>query len=1054
MSLGRFKSRPITTAMLVWSLAAVVGFAARPAGKDRFVSEEAKLYWSLDRILTQGQADKAKQLVQTNERIACHLLANLLFVQLDLAFELEDAEPISPRMGEILALLELVADEKLKRLAALAKSIKKGTNPFQSESGELAEALAAFVDAAESTDPDEQIRLFQIAAQKCDELRLELGKIICTFKTAKAQRDKGELIDAFKNFSQTQELLDRWGYDTLIPAVLNRLGITLYRLGLLETAWQQFSTALEVARKQGNEREQGKALTNLSAVAIQTGNFRQAAEFLREAIARGKTVARLTNLGAVHSYLRDYENALLAFNEALELAEKENDFRRKITLWNNIGAIYWLQGNHEQALYCLQRALEIASQTQDLFRTAPVHLTLGLVYTDLGEFELAEKHFVELLDISRRLGDRVREVGALIRLGHLKNRGKKWDEAVKFLEEAVHAATKLNHQPSLALALLTLGVSYESKKQFYKALEAYQKALSIWQSIGDNWMLAWTWNNLGDAYRKLSVEQIGVQKERDLQRAVDAYWQSVRLMEKVREGAGGETMGAQFAQNASYPFYQLADLLAQMRRMEEAFEISERMRARSLLELMQLASLLEQETATFEAGKVYDELKQRIAELEGQLLRAMASPSPNRELIERLQKELADVRNEFEQQRDMLRLRRWQLLPTNRGQIDFNAWRQLRLPDDTAVLVYLVTEQRTLLFVLTSKEGVWQIHGFVLPVTKKQLEEDTAWLRERVEQRRPVGATLQRLYVALVKPAEKVLSGKRKLIVIPDGPLYAIPFQVLQDENGLYLIERFTIAYIPSLTTLWSLQKRKPSATSLARGIGAGGIHPPQNFGQVSPAPTNDRVSLRNSPKWQWTGIAVVNFGSNIEPLPYAREEVRWISELFAQTFPKSSIRVFVDASATKQIATQALKESRWVHFATHAILEPKRPLYSRLIFTPLKGQDNLLRAFEVLDLGQTPCEMVVLSACETGLGKALQGEGLIGLVWTFMAAGTKTLVASQWTVNDLSTAHLMRAYYKFLLNGLQPAEAMRRAQISLLSQRQFHHPYYWAAFVVWGSGF
>jgi len=1053
MSLGRFKSRPITTAMLVWSLAAVVGFAARPAGKDRFVSEEAKLYWSLDRILAQGQVDKAKQLVQTNEKIACHLLANLLFVQLDLALELEDAEPISPRMGEILALLELVADEKLKRLAALAKSIKKGTNPFQSESGELAEALAAFVDAAESADPDEQIRLFQIASQKCDELRLELGKITCTFKTAKAQRDKGELIDAFKNFSQTQELLDRWGYDTLIPAVLNGLGITLYRLGLLETAWQQFSTALEVARKQGNEREQGKALTNLSAVAIQTGNFRQAAEFLREAIAYGKTVARLTNLGAIHSYLRDYENALLAFNEALELAEKENDFRRKITLWNNIGAIYWLQGNHEQALYCLQRALEIASQTQDLFRTAPVHLTLGLVYTDLGEFELAEKHFVELLDISRRLGDRVGEVGALIRLGFLRVRQIHWDDAVKILEEALQIAKQINHLPSVALALFNLGVAYEGKRDYERALNYYHEALSLWQKTGVDWMLAWTWKNIGDAYKKLGDEEIE-DKEKAWSRAVDAYWWSVRLMEQVRERAGGEAMGAQFAQNASEPFYQLADLLAQMRRMEEAFEVSERMRARALLELMQLASLLEQETATFEAGKVYDELKQRIAELEGQLLRAMASPSPNRELIERLQKELADVRNEFEQQRDMLRLRRWQLLPTNRGQIDFNAWRQLKLPDDTAVLVYLVTEQRTLLFVLTSKEGVWQIHGFVLPVTKKQLEEDTAWLRERVEQRRPVGATLQRLYAALVKPAERVLNEKRKLIVIPDGPLYAIPFQVLQDENGLYLIERFTIAYTPSLTTLWSLQKRKPSATSLARGIRAGGIRTPQNFGQVSPAPTNDRVSLRNSPKWQWTGIAVVNFGSNIEPLPYAREEVRWISELFARTFPKSSIRVFVDASATKQIATQALKESRWVHFATHAILEPKRPLYSRLIFTPLKGQDNLLRAFEVLDLGQTPCEMVVLSACETGLGKALQGEGLIGLVWTFMAAGTKTLVASQWTVNDLSTAHLMRAYYKFLLNGLQPAEAMRRAQISLLSQRQFHHPYYWAAFVVWGSGF
>ncbi|MCX7642745.1 MAG: CHAT domain-containing protein, partial [Armatimonadetes bacterium] len=585
----------------------------------------------------------------------------------------------------------------------------------------------------------------------------------------------------------------------------------------------------------------------------------------------------------------------------------------------------------------------------------------------------------------------------------------------------------------------------------------YYEALELWQKTGDNWMLAWTWKNIGDAFRKLGDEGTGVGeqgmrgKEQVWLKAVDAYWRSVRLMEQVRERVGGEVMSAQFAQNASEPFYQLADLLAQMGRIEEAFEISERMRARALLELMNLATPLEKETVPTGAERVYDELKRRIAELEVKLLKAMASPSPNREVVEQLQKELTEVRNEFERQRDMLRLQKWQLLPVNRGQISFSAWRQLKLPEDTAALIYLIAEQRTLLFVLTNRKGSWQIQSFTLPVTRKRLEEDISWLRERIERRRPVGATLQRLYADLVEPAEKALSGKRKIVIVPDGPLYALPFQILQDDNEVYLVERFAIAYAPSLTTLLAIQKRENS-------VRVDETRSRKKFGQVSPAPTNERLSsnptTRNLPKWQWTGLAVTSFGVALEPLPYAREEVRWISGFLNQAKPKLTVRTFVDAAATKQSALQALKESRWVHFATHAILEPKRPLYSRLIFAAGKGQDSMLRAFEVLDLGQTPSEMVVLSACETGLGKVLKGEGLMGLVWTFMAAGTKTLVVSQWRVNDLSTAKLMRAYYRHLLNGLKPAEAMRRAQMSLFSQRQFHHPYHWAGFVVWGEGF
>ncbi|MFA0782765.1 CHAT domain-containing protein, partial [Fervidibacter sacchari] len=304
---------------------------------------------------------------------------------------------------------------------------------------------------------------------------------------------------------------------------------------------------------------------------------------------------------------------------------------------------------------------------------------------------------------------------------------------------------------------------------------------------------------------------------------------------------------------------------------------------------------------------------------------------------------------------------------------------------------------------------------------------------------RPVGATLQRLYATLFASLEKSLQGKRWLIIVPDGALFALPFQALQDSEGTYLAERFAIVYAPSLTTLWALnsQSRVPCPMSRVPSSGSAEASPSRK-GEGS--------------QWLWTGLAVTSFENGLEPLPFARQEVQSIASLLNRQ--KLSARALIGNEATEEKALKALKESRWVHFATHAFLEPTRPLYSRLVLKADQKHDGVLRAFEVLDAGQLASEMVVLSACETGLGKTLKGEGLMGLVWVFLAAGTKTLVVSQWQVNDLSAARLMAAYYRHMLKGLPPAEALRRSQVELLSQRPFHHPYFWAAFAVWGKGF
>lgn len=1015
--------------LITIAVLSVIALAQHKSGTKgaKVFSAETEFYWAIDRELAQGQVEKVRQIIEANPEIARRLQANLLFVKLDMLLNLEDAAPISPFMDEVISHLNSVADEQLKRITNALTNLSSEVDPFQNEVGELANALSDFVNAARSKNLDDQIRFWQSAFQKCEKLGLELGELVCLHRLAQAEREKGDFPRSLSHSLQARELAEKWDYKARLASIINNLGVVSYRTGLLEIARRYLLSALKIAQEQKDERLQSIILTNLSAIAIREGNLREAEEYLQKALEFGKTVVRLMNLGVVKINLRDYENALLLLQEALQMAEREQDARRQILLWNNIGTIYWLQGNFDQALYCLQRSLEIAHKTKDLFRTAPVLLTLGLIYTDKGEFEQAEKRFTELLQVSRQLGDRLGELETLNRLGLLMIKQKRWDEARRVLEEVINGAEQIGHKPSKALALLNIGVAYEGLKEFEKALKAYIEALEIWQEMNDNWGLAWTWKNIGEVYEKRGMELSGEKRERDLLQAVDAYWQAVRLMEKVRAGAGRETMLAQFAQIASEPFYRLINLLAQMGRVEEAFEISERVRARALLELINDAALLEREIKPEEVEETeYRELQKKVTELEERLVAEMTLPSPNWEVVERLQAELNSARSELERQRDILRLRRWQLMPIQNQQIAYDAWRKLNLPGDTAVLVFSVLEQRTWLFVVTCEKGSWRIECRELPITQKQLEEDITWLTQNLVKRRPVGATLSRLYYSLIAPVEKLLKGKRKLIIVPDGLLFGLPFQALQDGNGTYLVERFAISYSPSLTTLWAVNQSRKKVES-----------------------------TKNSPaRLIWTGLAVSDFGSALKPLPFAREEMNSIAKMLTRSKRPLTVQIFVNSSATKPVAMKALRESQWVHFATHAVLEPNHPLHSRLILKSNGERDGALRAFEVLDLGQTNSEMVVLSACETGLGKALKGEGVLGLVWVFMATGVKTLVVSQWQVDDLSTARLMETFYRYILEGFSPSEALCKAQTQLLSQRRFRHPYHWAGFVVWGKGF
>ncbi|HEV7498367.1 MAG TPA: CHAT domain-containing protein, partial [Vicinamibacteria bacterium] len=306
-------------------------------------------------------------------------------------------------------------------------------------------------------------------------------------------------------------------------------------------------------------------------------------------------------------------------------------------------------------------------------------------------------------------------------------------------------------------------------------------------------------------------------------------------------------------------------------------------------------------------------------------------------------------------------------------------------------------------------------------------------LRERLAARDlDYAAPAARLYQALLSPARDVLRAARRVVIVPDGALWELPFQALRPQGGRFLIEDVAVSYVPSLSVLRDMQGRqrardRPDGAFLALGnpdLGAG---------------------VRR-------GAASALLSSALAALPQAEVQVREIARLYD---PRTTA-VRVGAGARESWFKAEASHYRILHLATHGVLDDASPLYSEMVLAaPAAGEreDGLLEAREILDL-HLNADLVVLSACETGRGRAGAGEGLIGMSWAFFVAGCPTTVASQWKVEAASTSRLMLAFHRELRGGHPPADALRLAALAQLRRPDERHPFYWAGFVAMGDAY
>jgi CHAT domain-containing protein len=307
-------------------------------------------------------------------------------------------------------------------------------------------------------------------------------------------------------------------------------------------------------------------------------------------------------------------------------------------------------------------------------------------------------------------------------------------------------------------------------------------------------------------------------------------------------------------------------------------------------------------------------------------------------------------------------------------------------------------------------------------------------------------AEARALYADLLGPAAEACKGKTRLILVPDGALWELPFQALQTPSRRYLIEEAAVAYAPSLTFLYERRTRARERTmSVDRPVDR----------------PLDLLALGNPT----LGPAEA---STFPSLPHAEDQVRRIAALY----PAERATTLVGAAADEARVKRDAGRYRILHFATHGVLDDGNPLYSALLLSGRAGdgdganqaggagEDGRLEARELMDI-PLAADLVVLSACETARGRIGAGEGVLGLSWAILLAGSTSTVVSQWKVDDETTSQLMIGLHRHLRRTRAApaargagdvAGALRGAALQVMRDGRYRHPYYWASFRVVGA--
>ena len=861
------------------------------------------------------------------------------------------------------------------------------------------------------------------------------------------------------------------------------LSAILNNRGSYEKAIEIAEQALQIAREMQHLPGEGSAFQNLAMSYGLMSRLVKSIEYSEQALMifrslknrNGERIA-LNNLGLNYTYTGRFEKALEYFEQALTISRELKDRRGEASNLTNMGIAYEHLGRGEKAIEYATRALAIWREVKDPANEAATLGNLGVVAGAHGQYDKAIEYDEQALAISRKVKDRAVEGRTLNSLGVFYQRTGRLEHAIPYIEQALSIFREAKLRGEEGVALANLAAVHRLLGRYEKAAEYIEQGVRIVRE---------TKRPRSELIALSTFARI----ERDrgnLARARSLIEEALQIAESQRSAIHNQESRASYFASVQDSNELNIDLLMRLHKQDPsggfdalALESSERARARGLLELLTEAgtdirqgvdaSLLERERALAT-------LLNTKAAAQVQLLGGPHTP----EQAGVLKQEIGQLETDYEQTRAHIRRAspRYAAL-TQPEPLKLSEIQRQVLDRDTLLLEYALGEERSYLWAITSdslssyelpkREEIQNAARHVtdlLTARSGHSKSETAQQRER----RVAGTDAQlpeaarQLSRIVLGPVASQLGGKR-LLVVPDGALQYVPFAMLPKPGiavATPLVMEHEVISLPSASTLAVMRKelaaRRPAENAVAivadpvfssgddriKGVAGNGGEGIQN--------TEGSRILEHLAEKSDDGNAKIS-RIIIPRLPFTRQEADQILAVATATKNLSA----VDFKASKATVTgPELGKYRYVHFATHGYLDSERPAFSALVLSMVdaegKPQDGFLRANEVYNLN-LPAELVVLSACQTGLGREIKGEGLVGLTRGFMYAGAARVVVSLWSVSDKATSELMTKFYKKMLKGGQrPAAALRAAQVEMWKQKQWQAPYYWAAFVLQGE--
>ncbi|MEL6900531.1 MAG: tetratricopeptide repeat protein [Cyanobacteria bacterium J06606_4] len=836
---------------------------------------------------------------------------------------------------------------------------------------------------------------------------------------------------------------------------LNNIGLFHQTQGDYELALSTYQQSQDIANAMEDAVLQITTNNNIATAHLSQGNittalalYQESLDFSREINNPTAIMLALGNIGNFHLLQASYAEALDYYQQSLELSQRFDIPTSETLALTNLGNVYLSQGSYAEALDYYQQSLQIS---QDLgARTSEIlaQLNIGGVYMAQENFSKALEVFQQGLKEAQDLGDRTTEAIILGNIGFANLRQENYTQARTYSQQGLNLARALGNRSIEALSLNGLGTAYREEGKMADAVKVYQQGLSIVRELGDRAGEAEILANLGDLFERQDQVEL----------AIVFFKQAVSTHEDIRNTnqALSQELKDSYTTTIEERYRRLADLLLQENRVLEAQQVLDLLRTQELEDYFR--NVRSGETETNELA--YWQPEEKILELYTQVLLAKdelanlrrkdfealtAREQARLQELSGRESELLDSFDDFVTYPDVVEAINKLSTETNQQNLKIDALITLQnnianLPD--AVLIYPLIFEDRLEIILVPPDA---------PPIRRPVEVSSADLNAAIldyrnilrSPRQDAEPAAQKLYQWLIAGLEDDLAQlkTKTIIYAPDGALRYIPLAALHDGSQ-WLAERFAITHITT-----------------------------QSISDFDTPPSPDRRLLA-------AACARCSFSPTVNDEPYRFRDLPFagaeVDNLAAQ-IPTAD--VLVDEAFGKVETENRLGSYNLIHLATHGAFVSDSPDDSFLLFGD--GEIATLREIRSWNLRQT--DLVVLSACETGVGSQDLGSGVevLGLGYQIQQAGAKAAIASLWQVNDNGTQLLMDNFYNAFTAGMPKAAAIQQAQLNLIngeggtlqqdprgglapastqgtlpeSQKGTRHPHYWAPFILIGNG-